>query len=127
MPLLGDLFYGRVIEPAFIKKQYEKHVFVKPDILTDAFIQERCDIINKPGGQYAPSHFFTGLLDVVQTREVPPISLPACILWIFLWSGVYWYGKVGGVSPESCLRNRIADQFLGRNGGALRAVCDSVE
>ena len=84
MPLLGDWFYSRAIEPSSIKKRYESHVFVKSSILTDAFIQERYAIINKPGGQYAPSHFFTGLLDIIQTREVPHSSLPVCRLSLFL-------------------------------------------
>ena len=69
-PLLGDLMYSRVTQPSALKQQYERHVFVDKSILTDDFIQQKYNVVNKPGGQFGPSSFFTGVLDVVQTRDV---------------------------------------------------------
>jgi len=68
-PVLGDLMYGRVTQPSFLKQQYERHVFKDKSIITDEFIQEKYEVVNKSGGQFGPSSFFTGVLDVIQTRE----------------------------------------------------------
>ncbi|MFE4106968.1 alpha/beta fold hydrolase [Almyronema epifaneia] len=67
-PLLGQALYGLNTRPSFLKWMYRRHVFVDDSQLTPAYLEQRYQNTQKPGGRYAPAAFVTGSLDPVQTR-----------------------------------------------------------
>ncbi|KAI6683101.1 hypothetical protein NL676_029014 [Syzygium grande] len=69
-PALGWMMYKVLVSnEKAIQSQYKSHVYANPDNVTPEIVESRYGLTKRPGAQYVPAAFLTGLLDPVKSRE----------------------------------------------------------
>jgi pimeloyl-ACP methyl ester carboxylesterase len=108
-PILGESVYNAIASRAGIRWYLSKHVYLRPEAVTDDLVDYYYNTAHQPGGRYVPLRFVTGFLNIDIAEAFAHLSPPTLIVW----------GKQADVTPAT-----DAQAFQRLNPGAQIEIID---
>lgn len=108
-PVLGTSLYNGVASRAYIRHYLQKHIYARPDAVTDEIVEQYHTAAHQPGGENVLPSFVSGHLNVNIADAFPAIEDLPLLVW----------GRHAQITPLN-----QAEAFLSRNPHAKLEVIE---